>query len=153
MQDPLSFTVPTAGVSTKFPLIPEGDYKFQVTESNFGPSNFNKDILAWQPKLVTTEPTTSVDGKSIAPNTQVFLASAFDLSEAPDSKYPGSWITKLCGAYDAIMGTDENTRGDLDKAKLDACVGKLVLGHVVIDEDKKDGTKRNKIKRLKNIAA
>jgi hypothetical protein len=29
----------------------------------------------------------------------------------------------------------------------------MVIGHVVIDEDKKDGTKRNKIKRLKALPA
>lgn len=149
----MSFSVPTAGVSTKFPLFPEGDYKFQITESNFGPSNFDKEVLAWKPKLVTVDPAVSVDGKSLPPNTQVFLASDFDLQEQAEPKFPGSWITKLCGAYDAIMGTDEHTRGDLNKTALDATVGKIVLGHVVIDTDKKDGTQRNKIKRLKALPA
>lgn len=150
MQDPMSFSVPTSGVSTKFPLIPEGDVKFQLAESNFGASNFDKDILAWKPKLVTVDPLTSVDGVPVPPNTQVFLAADFDLQEGQDPKYPGSWIKKLAGAVDAFLGTDDNNRPDVDKALLDSFVGKVVIGHVVIDEDKKDGTKRNKIKRLKH---
>lgn len=147
----MSFSVATAGVSTKFPLLPEGDVKFQIVESNFGPSNFDKDILQWQPKFVTVEPTTSVEGNPIPPNTQVFLKNGLDLAEQADTKYPGAWIKSLCGAVDAIFGTSDETRPNVDKAYLDQSVGKIVLGHVIIDEDKKDGTKRNKIKRLKSL--
>lgn len=150
MQDPMSFSVATAGVSTKFPLLPEGDYKFQISESAFGKSNFDENVLQWQPKFVTTEPATSVDGQPIPPNTQVYLKNGLDLEEQADSKFPGAWLKSLCLAVDAIFGTDENTRGDVDKAKLDSAVGKIVLGHVIIDEDK-TGIKRNKIKRLKAL--
>lgn len=151
MQDPMSFSVPTAGVSTKFPLFPEGDYKLQITESNFGPSNFDKEILSWTPKLVTVDPAPSLDGITIPPNTQIYLKNSFDLSEQADSKYPGAWIKSLCGAVDAIFGTTDESRPNVDKTYLDSAVGKIVIGHVIIDEDKRDGTKRNKIKRMKSV--
>lgn len=153
MQDPLSFNVPTAGIDTSFPLIPEGDYELQITESNFGPSNFDKEVLAWSPKLVTTTPITSVDGRSIPVGSQVYLKAAFDLQEQADSKYPGSWIISLCSVVDAIHGTNKDTRPDVNKTLLDSSVGKKVIGHVIIDEDKRDGTKRNKIKKLKSLPA
>lgn len=149
----MSFSVPTAGVSTKFPLIPEGDITFQVAESNFGKSNFDPDILQWQPKLVTVDPQTGFNGETIPPNTQVYLKNGLDLAEQADSKYPGAWIKSLCFAVDAIFGTTDENRPNVDKALLDSSVGKIVLGHVIIDEDKKDGTKRNKIKRLKQRPA
>lgn len=151
MQDPMSFSVAAAGVSTKFPLLPEGDVKFQIAESNYGPSNFDKDVLSWKPKFVTVDPLVSVDGNPIPPNTQVFMRSDFDLQEQADPKYPGAWIKSLCLAVDAIFGTTDETRPNVNKAYLDSSVGKIVLGHVIIDEDKKDGTKRNKIKKLKSL--
>ena len=152
----MSFSVSTVGQSTKFPLLPEGDYKLQITESNYVQKMFGKDMSGWEPKLVTTEPAVSVDGAPIPPNTRVFLGSAFALEDGPDNKFPGGWIKSLLLAIDAIFGTNDDTRNaafpNIDKTVLDSSLGRTVLGHVVIDEDK-EGVKRNKIKRLKHLAA
>lgn len=153
MQDPMSFAVPTSGVSTKFPLMPEGDVKFQITESSYVAKMFGKEMLGWSPKLVTVDTQANLDpeGQPIPPNTRVFLENDFALEDGPDAKFPGSYIRTLCLAVDAIFGTDDTSRPNVNRPLLDSAPGRFVIGHVIIDEDKRDGTKRNKIKRLKAV--
>lgn len=148
MTDPLSIgTIPTAGVDTSYPLAPEGDYRFQISENRIEP-NFDKTVLTWSPKLVTVEPITALDQRIIPVNTNFFLQWPIELAERPEPKYPGAWLTTLINAVDAVFGTTKEDRPDVTLDYLNTAVGRHVIGHVIIDEDK-NGVKRNKIKRLK----
>lgn len=149
MTDPLSINIPAAGIDTSRPLLPEGDYRLQITACEIKPGSEKVgNVLQWAPTLVTTEPATAVDGRDIPPNTLLFLDWPFDLAPRPDSKYPNAWRDSLLNAVDAILGTDKDTRPDITKDVLDSTVGKIVIGTVKIDEDK-NGVKRNKVTRLK----
>jgi hypothetical protein len=147
MTDPLQINIPAAGVDTSRPLLPEGDYKLQITESNIS-HNEKLNILQWEPTLVTTEPATAVDSRDIPPNTRVYLDWPLDLAQRADAKYPDAWRNSLLNAVDACLGTDKDTRPDITKDVLDSTVGKIVIGTVKIDTDK-SGVQRNKVTRLK----
>lgn len=151
MTDPLQINIPAAGVDTSRPLHPEGDARLQITESTISPGSEKVGgILQWHLKLVTVDPATEVGeaGREIPPNTQLYLDWPFDLAPREDSKYPDAWKNSLFNAVDACLGTDKDSRPDITKDVLDSVVGKIVLGTVKIDTDK-EGTKRNKVTRLK----
>lgn len=151
MQDPLSVNIQAQGYDTSRPLHPEGDFRLQIVGSEIKPgSDKVGGILQWHLDLVTLDPATEIGGtgRDIPPNTKLFLDWPFDLAPREDSKYPDAWKTSLFNAVDAILGTDKDSRPDITKDVLDSAVGKIVMGTVKIDTDK-EGTRRNKITRLK----
>lgn len=150
MQDPLNIEIQLQGVDTSYPLAPEGDYPFQIVGNKLGP-NYDKTVSCWEPELVSTSPIIAIDGREIPVNSKFFLQWPVDLEAKPDAKDPSLFRTTLCNTVDAIFGSTKDNRPAFNKAMLDSAVGKIVLGHVIIDEDK-NGVKRNKIKRLKKAA-
>lgn len=150
MDDPLNINIPLEGIDTSFPLMPEGDYPLQIVGNKLGP-NYDKTVQCWEPELVTTTQVTSVDGRDIPVNSKAFLQWPIDLAAKPDAKDPTLWRTTLCNTVDAIMGSTKENRPAFTKALLDSMIGKTIIGHVIIDEDK-NGVRRNKVKRLKKAA-
>lgn len=146
MQDPLSFSLPQQGVDTSFPLMAEGDYEFQISESAPVP-NKRQDGYNWKLKLNSVGPIPGVDGKDLAPNAAVFHTIA--LQPAPDATDPNGFRRGIADATDAIFGTNKDNRPDFNKELWEAAVGKRVKAHIVIDEYQ--GVKNNKIKRLKKV--
>lgn len=168
MQDPLSINIPTTGVDTAFPLMAEGDYDFQITESAPVP-NKRQDGFNWKLKLNSVGVIPSVDGKEIAPNAAVFVTIA--LQPAPDATDPNGFRRNISEATDAIFAgvvpngfpntnnpdlstgdsfTKEN-RPSFCKELWESAIGKTVRAHIVIDEYQ--GVKNNKVKRLKKVVA
>lgn len=151
MIDPLNVNIAVEGIDTSYPLIPEGDYTLQISESPTE-ANYDQTILVWAPKFVTIEPIPALqEGRVVQPNTKVFMAWPLELEERADSKYPGQWVNTLCDAVDAIFGTDKTNRPAVTKALIESATGKTVLCHIIIDEGK-DGVKRNRVKRMKKAA-
>lgn len=144
MLDPLSLNIATAGVDTSMPLLPEADYILQVGESSIDP-NKDQNGLNWNLKLMTTTENTSTDGRPVKPNFPVFTVCALQARE--DSKDKEAFIRGLGQNIDAIFGTDKTNRPDFNHALAQSAVGKLVIGHVIIDTYQ--GRQSNKIKTLK----
>ena len=148
MTDPLNINVSLAGVETSLPLLPEGDYTFQVVESAVG-TNKDQNGLNWSLKLALTTPAVAVDGREIQPNFPVYHTLALQAKEG--SKDVDAFRRSLGEAVDAMFGTDKTNRPDFNQALVGESVGKLVLAHIYIDEWQ--GKNSNKIKRLKAVTA
>ncbi len=146
MQDPLNVNVQLEGVDTSLPLLPESDMKLQCTESTIDP-NKDKSGLNWNLKLVTTEPTTSVDGRDVKPNFPLFTVCALQARE--DSKDTDGFRRMLGQAVDALFGTSKENRPAFTRDLAKEAVGKFVMAHVYIDEYQ--GNKNNKVKNLKAV--
>lgn len=144
MQDPLSINIKQEGVDTSFPLMAEGDYDFQITESLIKP-NKKQTGFNWSLKLASISAIPSVDGKEIAPNAAVFLQIALQPSE--EATDPRAFVRGISDATDAIFGTTKDNRPDFNKELWESAVGKTVRAHIVLDEWQ--GVKNNKVKRLK----
>lgn len=150
MQDPLSISIETKGLETTFPLLPEGDYLFQVTESapqvNKAQSGYN-----WNLKLALSEPATAADGRPVNVNTPVFMQIALQPSE--EAKDPLGFKRGIADATDAIFNTTKEDRPDFNKDLWEGAVGKMVKAHIYIDEyPKGSGNFSNKVRRLKKNA-
>ena len=148
MNDPLNISVPLAGVETSLPLLPEGDYGFQITESVVA-NNKDQNGLNWNLKLALIDPTVAVDGRDIKPNFPVFCVYA--LQAKADSKDPDAFRRSLGEVVDAIFGTTKENRPDFNGALVTDCVGKSVLAHIYIDNY--NDRNSNKVKRMKAFAA
>ena len=147
MQDPLSFNIATSGVDTSFPLMAEGTYRFQITESSVVP-NKRQDGHNWKLKLNLVAPAPGLDGKEVAANSAVFQTIA--LQPAPEATDPQGFKRNIADAIDAIFGTTIDNRPAFNKDLWESAIGKEVDAHVVIDEYQ--GNKSNKVKRLKKVA-
>lgn len=150
MQDPLQVNVALQGVDTSLPLLPEADYKVQVTESTIDP---NKDTtgLNWNLKLVTTEPCTAVDGRDVKVNFPVFAVYA--LQPAKDSKDVDAFRRNLGAAVDAIFGSNKDNRPEFSHALAQQAVGKLVVAQVILNEYPQGSQQfNNKVRRLKPVS-
>lgn len=144
MNDPLQISVPLAGVSTDVPLLPEGIYSFQVSESSAGPNKAGTG-MNWSLKLALTAPATSVDNKPINVNFPVFMQLALQAKE--DSKDPDAFRRSLAETVDALFGTTQDNRPELSHDLITQAVGKVVNAQITIDEY--EGRKSNKVRRLK----
>ena len=140
MEDPLNINIPLVGVETALPLLPEADYKLQCVESTVE-ANKERTGLNWNLKLVTTEPATAVDGRTVNPNFPLFVV--ISLPNA-DSKDVEATTRTICGAVDSLYGTDKTTRPDFNRETIVGAVGKLCQAHVTVDTW--EGRDRNKIK-------
>lgn len=150
MLDPMSVNIDLQGVDTNVPVLPESDVQLQVVESTIE-ANKDRNGNNWKIKLATTNPATAVDGRELKPNFPVFHMCALQARE--DSTDPEAFKRSLCETVDAIFGTDKTNRPAINKALIDAAVGRLVVGHVYPDEYPKDSGKFNtKIRRLKKLA-
>jgi len=150
MLDPMSVNIDLQGVDTNVPVLPESDVQLQVVESTIE-ANKDRNGNNWKLKLATTTPTTSVDGRELKPNFPVYHMCALQARE--DSTDPEAFKRSLCETVDAIFGTDKTNRPAINKALIEASIGRLVIGHVYPDEYPKDSGKFNtKIRRLKKLA-
>lgn len=144
MQDPLNVDIQLEGLETSLPLLPDGDYAFQVVESSID-ANKDKNGLNWNLKLALTNPATAVDGRDIQPNFPVFAVLA--LQAKADSKDVDAFRRSLGEAIDAIYQTDKTNRPNFTRILATEAVGKLVTGQIYIDQF--NGRQSNKVKRLK----
>lgn len=146
----MSVNIDLQGVDTNVPVLPESDVQLQVVESTIE-ANKDRNGNNWKIKLATTNPTTAVDGRELKPNFPVFHTCALQARE--DSTDPEAFKRSLCETVDAIFGTDKTNRPAINKALIDAAVGRLVMGHVYPDEYPKASGKFNtKIRHLKKLA-
>jgi hypothetical protein len=146
MQDPLNISVPLAGVDTSLPLLPEGDYIVQCSESTIDP-NKEKTGYNWNLVLNTTEVITSTDNREIKPNFPLYFVAALQPRE--DSKDVEAFRRSLGEAVDALYGTTKENRPDFSREVVQSSVGKTCVAHVYIDNWQ--GRDLNKIKRLKKV--
>jgi hypothetical protein len=147
MIDPLQVNVALQGVDTTIPLLPEGDYRFQVVESTVDP-NKDRSGLNWNLKLALVDPATSTDGREIKPNFPVFAVYA--LQAASESKDVEAFKRNLGQAVDAIFNTSKDNRPNFDRELVNSCVGKTVVATVVLNEwPQGSGQFNNKVRRLK----
>lgn len=144
MNDPLNVNIQLKGVDTDLPLAPAADYPLQIVESTIDP-NKDQSGLNWNLTLSTVAPITAIDGRDIKPNFKFF--HTVGLQPGKDSKDPEGFKRPLGEAIDAIAGSTKDDRPDFNMEFVRSAVGKTVIGQVFIDEWQ--GTKRNKIKRLK----
>lgn len=144
MIDPLNISVALSGVETSIPLLPEGDYSVQVTESTVDP-NKDKTGLNWNLKLGLASTAVALDGREVKPNFPLFAVYALQARE--DSKDPEAFKRSICDTVDALFGTDKSNRPDFNMELVQAAVGKVTTAHVIIDEYQ--GNKNNKVRRLK----
>lgn len=147
MQDPLQISIQLDDVDSDFPLLPEGDYPFQVSASTIEP-NKDKTGHNWKLVLALTTPQTSVDGREVKVNTKIFDIAALQARE--DSTDADAFRRGISERVDAIFGTTKATRPVFNRALVDSALGKPVLAHIYIDEYQ--GKKSNKVKRLKKVA-
>lgn len=144
MIDPLNIEVNLAGVETDLPLLPDGEYLFQISESSLEP-NKDKNGYNWKKKLSLVNPATAVDGRTVSPNFPVFSLSACQAKA--DSKDPDAFKRTLGENIDAIFGTTKDNRPPLNMKLVQDAVGKMVIAKIKIDEY--EGKKSNKVQRLK----
>lgn len=149
MEDPLNISIETTGVETDFPLLPEGDYFYQVVESA---PKANKDNTGynWNLKLALRDPATAIDGRPIAVNTLVFMLIALQ-SSGKEGVDPEGFKRNIAQALDAIFATTKENRPAFNKATWEAALGKVVKAHIYIDDYQ--GRKSNKVKTLKVATA
>lgn len=147
MTDPLNISIQLDDVDSDFPLLPEGDYPFQISASTIEP-NKDKNGHNWKIVLALTSPATAVDGREVKVNTKIFDMAALQARE--DSTDADAFRRGISERVDAIFGTAKANRPVFNRALVDSALGKPVIGHVYIDEYQ--GKKSNKIKRLKKVA-
>lgn len=151
MFDPLSISIPLAGVDTTYPLIPSADYPFQIVESKVVP-NKRQDGHNWEITLATTAPITAVDNRVVNPDARFGFWVA--LQPGPDAKDPQGFLKGISSAIDAIFGTSIDNRPTFNKELWESATGKTVIGHVTVEVDQRpgsDGKQSNKIARLKPV--
>lgn len=125
MNDPLNISVKLGGVDAARPLLPDGDYAFQITRAFVAP---NKDETGnnLNLELALASPATSVDHREIKPGFKVFSNSTA-LQAKQDSTDPEAYVRSLCDVVDAIFGTNKDTRPDLTLTLVENMMGKMVL--------------------------
>ena len=144
MTDPLeSLNISGRGVDTSYPLLEEADYEFQIVESTVVP-NKAQSGFNWRMKLALTEPGKAVGGGTIAVNSPVFHLRALQPSDQAEDKE--AYKKGIFADVDAIFGTNESNRPDLNRATVEGSVGKRVKARIIIDEYQ--GNKSNKVKKL-----
>lgn len=146
MTDPLNISIQLDDVDSDFPLLPEGDYPFQIAASTIEP-NKDKTGHNWKITLALTTPSTAIDDREVKVNTKIFDMAALQARE--DSTDADAFRRGISERVDAIFGTAKANRPAFTKALVDEALGKPVIGHVYIDEYQ--GKKSNKIKRLKRV--
>lgn len=150
MQDPLALNIPLANVETTLPLLPEGDYVFQVTEASADP-NKDKNGLNLNLTLALQSPVTAVDGREIPVNHKVYATYALQARE--DSTDKEAYQRALGDVLDALFLTDKSNRPALTHPLIQDMVGKSVLATVYLNEwPEGSGNKNNKVRRLKRVA-
>lgn len=142
MTDPLNLDIELQDVDSDLPLLPEGEYDFQVVSSTVEP-NKDRSGRNWVLKFGLAAPATAVDGRQIKPNFPVFQQCALQAKE--DSTDPDAFKRNLAEAIDGIFKTAKGSRPPLSQA-VQTAVGQIVKLHIVIDEYK--GKKNNKVKRF-----
>ncbi len=146
MNDPMNLSIGLANVDSTLPLLPDGDYTFQVKESAVVP-NKDKNGWNWKMKLGLCSPATSTDGREVKVDFPIFVTLALQAKE--DSADPEAFKRGLAESIDAIFGTSKENRPDLTNSLVSEALGKFVVSHVVIDEY--EGKKNNKSRRLKAV--
>ena len=150
MEDPLNISIETEGVDTSYPVLPEGDYTMQITESAPKP-NKREDGHNWTLKLVTTDPAVDTKGKPVSPGMAVTMQIA--LQPGPDATDPQGFKKGVAAAQDAISGTNESNRLKFNREYWESCVGRQVKAHLYVDEyPKGSGVFSNKVRKLKPLA-
>lgn len=147
MIDPLNISLDLTNVETTLPILPDGDYRFQIAESAIVP---NKDATGynWKLKLGLADPATAVDGRPVAPNFPVFHTMALQARE--DSNDKEAFKRSIGEAIDAIYGTDKSNRPNFNAQLVQDVVGKTVKATIAIDTYQ--GNQNNKVRRLKKDA-
>lgn len=140
MTDPLNISIPLAGVETDFPLIPVGDYPLQISESQ-AEANKDRTGFNWKITLQTTQPITSPDGREVKVGTKLFVYCALQPKADADDKE--GYIRALSSTIDGILGTDKTNRPNFDAALVKGVLGKMVVGHVTIEQYQ--GKNNNKV--------
>lgn len=144
MNDPLQITVPLTGVETEMPLLPEGDYDFQIVES--APAVNKKNTgYNWNMKLALTSPATSTTNTPIHPNFPVFVNN-IALQPSEDSADKEAYKRSIADAIDGIFGTTKDNRPDFNKELWESAVGRNVRARITIEEWQ--GKHSNKVKRF-----
>lgn len=150
MTDPLEINIETQGVDTSYPVLPEGDYLCQITESGPKP-NKAQTGHNWTLKLVLVDGATDTNGKPVAPG--LAITQQIALQPGPEATDPQGFKKSIASTQDAIFGTNESNRAPFNRAFWESCVGRQVRAHLYIDEyPKGSGTFSNKVKKLKTVA-
>lgn len=143
MQDPLNISIPLANIDVTLPLLPEGNYLYQIKESVIEP-NKDKNGYNWNLKVSLVDSAVGVDGREVKPGTSVYVAIA--LQPRADSKDPEAYLRGISETVDAIFGSTKENRPNLTSALVSEALGKTVIGNTYIDEYQ--GRKSNKIRRF-----
>lgn len=147
MIDPLSVNIQLDGVETTIPLLPEGQYLLQCTESKIEP-NKDQNGLNWNLKLELAQQVEALDGRSVSPGFPLYSTCA--LQARPDSSDPEAFKRSIAETIDALFGTSKEDRPRFGMDLANAAVGRTCLGQTYIDEwPEGSGNKKNKIRRLK----
>lgn len=150
MQDPLNIEIALTDVETTLPVLPDGDYRFQVVESVIE-ANKDQNGYNWKLKLGLVEPTTAVDGRPVSPNFPVFHTCALQARE--DSTDKEAFKRSLGETIDAIFQSDKATRPNFNSKLVQEAIGRTVKAQVYADEwPKNSGNLNNKVRRLKKDA-
>jgi hypothetical protein len=148
MNDPLNIEVPLEGLETGLPILPEGDYVVQCTESK-AVKNKREDGYNWNLKLCTTETTTAVDQREVKPDFPVFFTCA--LQPTPDSTDPDAFRRNLGQVVDALFGTTKENRPNFNGEMFAQVIGKKCIAHC--KPDTYEGNVKTKVTRLKALPA
>jgi len=150
MEDPLSLNIPLQNFDSSRPLLPEGDYEFQIAEATVAP-NKDKTGRNLELKFSLTSPATATNGATINPNYPVF--NIYPLQAKEGGKDPDFFRRNLCDLLDAVLGTTISDRPALTMDVVNSFVGRKVLVHVYVDEyPENSGVFSNKVKRLKKAS-
>lgn len=147
LTDPLNISIEGRGEDTSMPYLAEGNYPFQIAESNM---RVNKKQTGhnWHLKFALTAPGQTPDGKEVKVNTPVFVDIA--LQPAEDAADPNGFKRQIFQMMDGIMGTTKDTRGTFNKEFIDSCVGRNVTAKVVVEEyPTGSGQFNNKVRNVK----
>lgn len=154
MTDPLSISIPLGDVDTSRPLLPEGDYKFQISESVVQP-NRDQNGRNWHMQLNLVDPAQSVpdekgNTRQINPNFPMFLDAPLQMKEG--TKAPNWFRENLAMIVDALEGTTKDNRPDLSAEIVSKATGKIVLATIQLRENDRSHEKENSVRRLKHVA-
>lgn len=143
MIDPLNFSLPTQGVETDFPLLPEGDYPFQIAESVIE-GNKDQTGFNWKMGLTLTQQVTGVDGRLCKVGTKMSDYTA--LQPKADAEDKDAYIRMIGQKQDAITGSTKDNRAIFDNAFVSSVIGKTVVCHVTIENYQGKNNNRLRIK-------